>query len=267
MPEDPALGFPYLHRKMLDFEAGAAFELRITTIGAVASTVTLRGFTKSGPFSVKHSDPGSGSATSSTFRIPDIPIMLDVVDDNNSHDLGNLYVTVSLLVSGEKICDLTSGYVYQNKSISFPLASLPDIRPGQGEVTPFSVSAPAAGAEWSYAVPSGRHIRIYSIRFTFATDATAANRRPHIVHSRGATTYQEMWSTTVHTASVTRNYSCSPTGWISGDLDDNDQFIPLPSPFIIRGGDTLATSTVNIQAGDAYTAITIYGELWMNPST
>ena len=125
---EPFSSLPFLVRKMLTFEHNAVFSLRIVSQGNAARRIHIRGITKEGPFVFAHTTDAGGFFATEDFRIPDVPIMVSVVDQSTAFKQGECYVTLSLMVNGNVLYDLCSGLVYNNKGVSYPASNNPDQR-------------------------------------------------------------------------------------------------------------------------------------------
>lgn len=250
-PKFPQL--PFLTREMLRFGNKAKVELQIQAVSVDAGEVKIRGYNRSGFFEYSHSVTGGGTTSSETFAIPDLPIGLSVIDDGSWFVQGECYATVSLLINGEVVQDLCSGFVFYGKGISFPVANSIDTRPGGGQIVTISGTNPAAGAEVSMSVPSGQIYRILAINFSLTTDANAANRRVHVQFQSETTGMTiDCYGDTDQAASVSRTYSCAAFGATPATTDDNDIIIPIPQDIYLPAGGDIKTATTNKQAGDDY---------------
>lgn len=253
---------PFLTRKMLSFEHATTFSVRIRSKSFANSTVTIRGFTSEGVFNFNHTVVNTALTQSQTFRIPDIPIMLCVADEVNILNQGETFVTVDLLINGDKVAELCSGLVYQSKGISYPATNILDKRPGGGQLTYVAGTNPAAGAEIVEFVPSNEVWRIMAAKFTLTTDANVANRRVHLFFQTGGTGITRFYNDIDHAASLARIYNFSQHSDMV-DREDNTQIMaPMPQNIILINGVRIATSTTNKQAGDQFSSISFYVERW-----
>ena len=255
---------PFLTREMLDFKHSATFSLIVSSQGSNATSITLRGGTKSGIFSFVHTPNSNGSIATSTFNITDVPIFLSVVDANGTHNLGDVHVRVNLAINGEIVQQLAAGYVATSSAISWPNTNLKDPAPNVGELKIVSITSPSVGDDLGITVPSGQIWRIRAISFQLTTSANAANRKVHLIVSKGAGTYNVCTANTVQTANQAILYTAIPTTPGGDDASDNDIMLPLPNDFILPGGSDLATETENKQSGDAFDSITVYTEIYYN---
>ena len=84
MTNNEELNFPFVNRKMLDFEQGAIFSLLVTTISPAnpPTQLTIQGATKNGPFKCFCDITPVGGKQTFTFRLTDIPIFLSTVQSS-----------------------------------------------------------------------------------------------------------------------------------------------------------------------------------------
>lgn len=264
---DELLGTPFLNRKMLAFEQGSAFALRISSQTVASGSLTIRGMTREGIFTYTHTLTSTGLIVTETFPLPDFPIMVSVVDESGAIAEGDCYATLSLLANGDKLHELAAGYVYQSKSISYPASIAQPHRPDCSHLQAIDSANPAAGAELSITVPDGVQWELLGIVFSLVTDATVANRRVH-VNIGGVGNFQlNCFGNTDQAASLTRQYNCSPVGVIPDEIDDNDIIIPIPAGIFLDQGMKIITQTTNFQAGDNFGAMTVLVKSTITPSS
>ena len=257
------LGYPFVTRDMLSFQHGVAFSLRVSTQATVATTLTIRGLTREGVFTVRVATTSDGVLNIENFRIPDIPISVVVIDSSTSNLQGRVYAVVNLVANGDILQELCAGYVYGPKGISYPAGSSQDMRPNGGFIDLKTSANPAAGAEITYSIAAGRSQLIKAIDFSITTDANVANRRVHIVFSMFSTRICEVFSDVDQAAGTTRVYSVMAMGDIPDRIDDNDIIIPMPANILLTGAATITTETTNIQVGDNISAANVLVEEWL----
>lgn len=247
MPQDPTkLGLPFLTRDMLAFEHGVKFSLRITTQSVDAQTMFIRGLTREGRFIFNHIMSANSLPISSTFRIPDFPIMVSASLAIEGFDQGDAWVRLALVIDDDVIFELASGLVYSNKGISWPSSQVPDQIPGGGGLTTSDGANPAVGAEIDNTVPDGQIWRLLGIRFQLVTSSTVNDRRVHVVIQFQGGNNIDCIATAVQAASTTRNYSCAAWGTLPTASDDNDILIPLPLNIKLPETSKIITQTTNL---------------------
>lgn len=259
-PKKDGEQFPFVTRKMLSFEEGTVFAIRIASNGPTGTQLTIRGITKEGMFTFKHNVNVDVSNAATTFRIPDLPILISVGDESGNISQGNVYASLSLIANGQKIYNLCSGLVYNNKEICWPISTNVDKRPGGGIITYTEGTDPAAGAEIDEFVVSGQQWRIIAIAFTLVTDANVANRRVHLKYNVDGIDIFRTTTTIDQTASTTRRYFFSANPTIQVATESNMIFGTIPENVIINMGQEIATVTINKQATDNYGKPVIYYE-------
>lgn len=256
---------PYVHRKQLDFEAGVAFALVVKSQSDEAVAVTVRGMTKAGPFVFQHTPTADFAVKTEVFRIPDIPIWVSIVSETGDGGLGKTFVIVNLTINGENSYALTSGYVHEAQSISWPANDLKDAAPIKGKKVIVVSADPAANTELNAPVPDNVMWKILGIQFNLVTDANAADRRVHLNFGTETVPVIECIAGTTQAASLTRSYSAHPIGAGGALSDDNDIIIPIPDNLILVPADTIQTLTVNRQATDNFGTMKIWVERYYRP--
>lgn len=132
------------------------------------------------------------------------------------------------------------------------------ILPGQRRIV--NVPAPAAGADWAVVVPGGRNWRIAMGTAQISTSATVTNRAPLALVTDGTETLWEYGNGAELPASQTALVSLAstppPVGFAAQVLS---VLAPFPDAWI-PGGFTLGTVTLNLQAGDQWSKISLYVE-------
>lgn len=118
---------------------------------------------------------------------------------------------------------------------------------------------PAAGAEVSITVPSGKYWTIETVKFALVTSATVANRLPALSIDDGTTEFWRWRSTVAQTATLTWTY------YFLASTDNevnrsavNEMYEPLPAGLILGPGFRILTTTAAIQVGDDYGAPVLY---------
>lgn len=264
---DELLGTPFLNRKMLAFEQGSAFALRISSQSISAGSLTIRGMTRAGIFTYTHQTNTTGLIQTELFALPDLPIMVSVVDETGSISEGDCYVTLSLLANGDKLHELAAGYVYQSKSISFPASIAQPHRIDCAHLLNVAANDPAAGGELTITVPNGTQWEVLGLNFDLQTSATVANRRVHVILGASGTLYLNCFGNQNQAASLTRHYTCTPIGVIPTETDDDDIIIPMPPGIFLDQGMKITTQTTNRQAGDQFSGMTMLVKSTITPSS
>lgn len=256
------LGLPFLTRDMLAWKGNATFSLRIATQCIVATPIAIRGFTKEGPFTLQHTTAAGGGVTTQEFRIPDIPIMVVVDDFENGFNQGDLRAVLSLVVNGDLCYELCSGLVYSGKGISWPTNYSTDARPNGARHQVKSITAPAAGAEFTTTVDSQEVWQIIGLSFRFVAAAAAASRRVHVIFEEGSNDIVHCFSSVDQIISENKFYTCAPYGAVPDETDGENILIPIPPGHIIGGGGKVKSKTTAINAGDQFSSINLIIDRW-----
>ena len=260
MPPKDGDKFPFLTRKMLAFEQATAFGLNLSLNGRLGQTVAIRGFTKEGTFNLKIPVVADGVPQTNTFKIPDIPIFISVVDALANASQGDCYVELRLTVNDVTAYALCSGWVYKNKSVSYPQTASPDSTPNRGRFSFETPPAdPAVGTQFSYTLPTGWRYRIIDIVFALQTSATVANRRMMCGFTVSGNDHFYMYSQIDQVASLTRQYRGAIQKAQSAAIGTSIGF-EIPQDLWITGGDVFFTNVQNLQAGDELMTLEILVE-------
>jgi hypothetical protein len=257
MNDEELLGVPFINRKMLAFEKGIVFKLKLQVQSDNTRKITIRGMTKEGVFSFKHTCLGTTQVETEYFGIPDVPIFVSVLDDQSLGVQGEITVTLSLVANDDIITELCSGLIYQTKNVSYPQQIQKDLVPNGGKICEIDSTDPAAGAQATITVPVGEIWRILNGNIQFVTAAAVANRRLQIIFSDGAGPAIYTFSNTDQIISETKGYSIAPYGVIQAETNGNIILINIPKDIWIRGGGTISTAVTNMNAGDNLGVLTL----------
>jgi|SRR5581483_839479 len=263
MPNNDPFSLPFLNRDMLRFGQQAKFQIRVDMQADTAASLAIRGFTREGQFTFKATTPATAASIGqSTFGVPDIPIFITVEDSARVLQQGQCFVTISLLINGEVVQQLISGYVYGQKAISWPYGQNNDLRPNGGRRYSYTGTNQAAGVELSETVPAGEVWSIIAIDAVLSTSATVANRRVHLefFDPNGGTIH--VFPLTDQTAGQTLQYFWHKVGYFADELDNSEIIVPIPTEIIIGPGGVISSQTLNFQAGDNWFAPHLTIEKW-----
>ena len=243
---------PFLTRAMLKFGNKANLELVVTSRVVSSRKLFIRLVNREGMSEFTHENTGTGVRATTTHKISDIPTLLSVVDETAEAQQGESYVTVSLQMNGEIVYQLASGYVYEQKGISWPQSLNSDILPGRGGIKVITTANPATGAEISGSVPSGQMWRVLYARFNLTTDGTSVDRRVHVQFGGNINDGIDIFSGSNQTATLAWRYSLAQYGLNLSAQHDNDLIISLPDNLYMVGNEQFSTDTTNLQAGDDF---------------
>ncbi|MEE9569786.1 MAG: hypothetical protein V3W37_10395 [Candidatus Binatia bacterium] len=135
-------------------------------------------------------------------------------------------------------------------------------------------SDPATGAEVSVTIPIHERWRVYAAAFKLQADTSVADREVFLTASSGGNEYFRSFADGVVKADQEGIFTASSLGFvgtaglgpssINQSLDVRTIMIPIYSEAFIPGGDTLATDTNGMQAGDDYSPVVIKVEVCPN---
>lgn len=263
MPTKEIPVLPFLVRDMLDFEHASTIAIRVTHQATEIGPLTIRGITREGVFTFTTTTQNNVLPISEDFRITDIPVFVSVLGTGTEFVQGQVFVSLSLIINGDRILELCSGLVTVVSGISYPAQATSDQIPGRGNFRVVEGSDPAAGAECTITCPTGVLWHVKSFMVIFTTSATVASRRPHLVFTLGGLAQISAFSSVDQLLSLSRQYSFAKYGSIADEIDDDDILVSLPEDIWMIPGDTVVTQTVGIQATDNYGSPRIAIEEWV----
>jgi hypothetical protein len=200
----------------------------------------------------------TGALQKFTFRIPDVPIWVSVIDLEREFSNGEVFVNVNLGIEDNQTVSLCSGYVSGIQDISWPSLSIKKGVPEKmGRLVQITTADPAAGAELSHTVPAGVIWKIKAIAVALVTDATVANRKPHFVFTGASGLIANCWSVSNIQASLTTTIIAGLFVLTNTSLDGGTSQLALPHDLYLKEGDTITTITSLMAAGDNYGAAII----------
>lgn len=262
------LGLPFLTREMLRFQQATTFAVRITSISAITGTVTIRGATRSGMFTLRHTLTANDTEATEDFAVPDVPIWLTASLSATGNAKGEVYVRAGLAINGNVGVNYFGGYLYDTRTLDWPHAKLDEPMPNNmGRFRVISDAVIAAGTD---PFISGSLSRLSKIRFCVAsltTSAAVANRTVHFTAGIGGSANLNFISSVAQTASTTRIYTIAPLPSAGVYSDDNDIIIPIPPDLIAYDEFDIRMSTTNLQAGDQWNYFNVGLEQWIYAGT
>ena len=251
---------PFLTREMLKFGSNARLELRISTIANIAGVVSVRGFSRSGVINLKHTTAATSVVTSSNFLVDDIPTAVSIFPATFGAGQNDIWVSLSLLINGDLVYPMVSGFISTAKGLSWPNSLLMDPKPGGSSIVLKEPADPAASANFGIAVTSGELWRILSISFRLVTSATVADRQVTIQIEPNAASFHSFWGNTVQAASLTRDYSVWQSGVMPLEAVSTKIMIPMPADLWLTQVDYLNIIVLSKQTGDQLSNVKIYLE-------
>ena len=159
--------------------------------------------------------------------------------------------------------ELTRGYVSVFSPVAWP-AIPPDFPTGRpGSIQNIPVSNPAAGADWTQAVPSLARWRILSVKATLTTSAAAANRCAQLALGVPGSLVYVAVPAVLQAASLTYiyNFGAGVTTLLATvGATTLSVITAIPVDFWLQNGASIASATQNIQAADQWSGIQIQVE-------
>jgi hypothetical protein len=255
MPDASSLlSMPILLRKMLNFDFASKFELKVSHQAVTSHNFYVTGATRSGTFTYKVKTTGGAGAVESWYPLNDVPIWVSVMDIDDDFGKGNLYVQVWLEINDNPVQSLCSGYVGEDTAISYPMTQNEQMSPAHNWTYSYSGANPAAGAECLITVPTGELWHIKSVNATLVTDATVSDRYVKWLFKTGTRVVGASMSSTSQSASLTRQYAAYAAPYFAPVTFGTIITQPIPMDLWISAGDTIESSTTNLQAGDNFAA-------------
>lgn len=250
-----------------------ALLLRLRT-GLTGITVLVSGrlLTPDGeirPFAHEVRLAGTGLLESSTLQVAE-GYLMSLVARTTATDVrvGDIYAEVALArpqAGGAVILSLlVQGYITSTDILSWPTPRFRGAIEGPGGIVVNVISNPGAGLEWTFTVAADVRARVVSLAFQFVTDATVATRAVRLVVDDGTRFFALAAPTETQLASQTRFYSAHAGGF-AGVTGVDYILLPLPPDLVLREGFRIRSSTQNLQAGDAFSNITVVTEQWIEP--
>jgi hypothetical protein len=219
-------------------------------------------------FSHDHTAAGDRTLHTSDFKLGEGYILnLTAVCTSGSPQIGSLFCVVQVIrgLGGatELMGVLLQGYVTSTIALAWPGSPIVHPLDGPGNTATWLGTDPALGAEWNEIVPAGLVWRVCTVRAVLVTSAVVATRRPILIYDNGT----DIDLSIVHPETVGASGS-TPFQWmIGGTYTDGlvgfGQVASLPGDRRLGQLYRLRTSTLNLQAGDQWTAIRLGVEQWM----
>jgi hypothetical protein len=145
------------------------------------------------------------------------------------------------------------GFVYYSASRGWPGSPQKEPTDGAGTLRMITGTQPAVGAEILEQVPQNLVWRLVYFSATLASSATAINRTARFRLQDGLSILGQFGVNTTQAASLTYRYTLAPGATSGYDGSDGIQ-ISGSSPMELKTGQIITTKTVNLQAGDQWSA-------------
>lgn len=240
---------------------------------ADAPTLRLRGLTLTPdqqlvPIQIDHDTTELFLPRSKRIRLHDGWLLsLNIFMMGPAKQRGLDYNVVSLLYRSEEpenaVITLIKGYYEGENHLSWPYGRHVEMTEGQGAIVTTVVPNPAAGAGFTYTVPSNTRERVLAVRYELNTDATAGNRTAGI---------ELKTATDMPIAETRTSFLQGPSsGFIYNfwhgiteipDTTGSNVIGSLP-PITLTGGMKITSDIGNFKPGDQISNIAITTERWV----
>lgn len=175
------------------------------------------------------------------------------------------FVWLRLQKGGNQVQLLASGYPTQGRPLTWPQTTIENEGEGAGAIVSLTGTQPAAGAEISEAVPTNARWELLSFKYSLTTSATAATRNTSLLADDGTNVFwQGTQAGSGQAASLTYQYSHFPGATQVAGQSVIDIFAS-PIGLQLTAGYRLRTNTLNLQAGDQYSAPQYLVREWLTP--
>ena len=134
---------------------------------------------------------------------------------------------------------------------------------GPGMLYSFSVTSPAAGADWTQTVPTGARWLLHGIYATLATSATAGSRNPLLLVDDGTNRLGAQDTALTQGVSLTNDWTWVPGTPTTGLFATPVNVVDLPFPMPMFAGWRIRTLTAALSATDQWSAIRLLVEEWL----
>lgn len=227
-----------------------------------ARTVRIRGITKVGAIDERHATNSDRSKATTSFRVSDVPLLLNISLATTGVKRGECYVRITLQAGGFDIAALSAGYLTDDRQIQWPPGLFESSTEGPGLIRYIRGTDPAANVNFSETVPTNARWRLISLLVTLVTDANAANRFMQLTFDNTTSDMYQLPAPEAQIAGLTRLYAYGIGAHLNLSPINTRYSIPLPE-LILRGGDRVNSVVTNMQAGDDIALPEIMMEEWI----
>lgn len=179
---------------------------------------------------------------------------------------GQMFANISLVRGTSAaplfVYDLTEGYVVAGNDIGWPFVDSLTSVDGEGFVKSAQIGNPAAGADWSGAVPVGVRWRFQSITAQLVTSGVAGNRVVTLqVKDSGGNLMASIPPLNAQIAGQTVIYTWADSFPLT--LSQGNALAPLPANMKVFQQWTVGVSTTNKDVGDQWSNISLNVQEWL----
>lgn len=255
--------------------------LRIVSWGRAAGLeLTIRGRflptgeTQIASFLNTHTPASNGALRVQYYPLGDGVLLNLVVRPSTAAVLhGSCFVRVDLVrgIDGAvtQLGTLLRGYVDVSGGLAWPNSPLTAPSEGAGVITVAQGAVPAAGADPVLTMPAETRWRIIGVRGVLTTAAGGANRVPTLFLQQTTLDGFAAESSLNQAPGAVGGHSWGPGATPATTAPVLNGGGPLPVPAMLETGgvanSSIRTVTVNLAAGDQWTALTAIVEQWLNP--
>lgn len=181
---------------------------------------------------------------------------------------GQLFVDCGIQTLGKLGISQARGYAYDGAPVTFGQREDPGPGSGHGWVRHITTANPAALSDLGVllTVPSNAFVRMLAVKAKLTTSADAANRRPGMEYTDGATMFARSEGNFNHTATVALTYVWGRgVGFAYAAIPPAYAILPLPSDMFLPEGYVAQVVTTNLDtvaAGDDWDAAEVAYEQW-----
>jgi hypothetical protein len=176
--------------------------------------------------------------------------------------IGQTFVKVELIrgigVAAIVLGTILQGYVTTNQAIGFPGSPIQNTTDAQPAVRLITGTTPAPGSEINEVVPTGARWQLVYFQAKLTTGATAGTRGPRLAFNTGTPAFIHFPASSGLAPSLNKFFAWTTNGLIGSDTSSNVSSGNIPDAAILTAGQSIATNTENLIAGDAWSNVT-YG--------
>lgn len=142
---------------------------------------------------------------------------------------------------------------------------MPNLPEGTGRLLSIAIPDFASPGDLGSIYATHIRLKVYSVRFTFTTDANVATR--HVTFYLQSTQFRSptIVANVTQTAGLTRQYHFAIGNPTTPVLVGTLLACNLPHQIHAEGNQGFYTDVLNIQAGDAFTLVYVDAEQWIEP--
>ena len=235
--------------------------LSVNSLSNVRLTVQGRFLTPDGTITAARHDhtPNSDRTVVTTESALGVGAVLNLVvyATGATPRIGQTFVIVQLIrgrgAAAVVLGILLQGYVTSTQALAWPGSPILTSLEGNGYPRDVFGTNPAAGQEISETVPTGARWQLLLFQAQFTASATVATRRPSLSYNIGGQQVGRSVNVTDITASQSGTFNWATGFPLTAPIQPGINNAALPNELVLLAGDSVATITTNLQAGDQWT--------------